>query len=73
MFALTCTGRTGSGRTADEFHVLGMYDVELRPTAHGWRIGRLAVIPLFTQGAPAASIMTRAHDAWRAHAAGAGT
>lgn len=56
----------------DEFHVLGMYDVELRRTAHGWRIRRLAVIPLFTRGAPAASIMARAHDAWHASAARAG-
>jgi SnoaL-like domain len=54
------------GSTAqDEFHSFGIYELALRRSAAGWRIRRLAIIPLRNEGAEPTSIMERARIAWQ--------
>jgi SnoaL-like domain len=49
----------------DEFHSFGIYELALRRSAAGWRIRRLAIIPLRNEGAEPTSIMDRARLAWQ--------
>ena len=50
----------------DEFHSLGMYEIDLTRRPMGWRIRQLEITSLRNDGASPAAIMEAALESWKA-------